>query len=196
MTSSSQKESGLMIYPQAGWRKVMFKAPIYLWRLGLARLLPANFLLLTTRGRKSGAPRHTMVEYTDVNGRIYLSSGWGLRPQWCQNILASPFVTAQTVRSGTLCGQAVRVTDPVETAEVYLYAAGHSPAWKDYLAAWGIEDNVDDFVAKRDRMLILRIDPLPETPPLPLTRDLLWVWPALGAIALAFAWLGQLRKTR
>lgn len=163
MTTSGnylQQEHGLMVYPRRGWRKLMFKMPLYMWRLGLARLLPRNYLRLTMTGRKSGQPRHVMLEYSYINGRFYLLSGWGTKAQWVQNVLANPLVTVQTVREGTVAGQATVVTDDQEIATLYTQAKGASPFWGVYLASVGIEDTMQDFVAKKDRLCILRIDPV------------------------------------
>jgi len=187
----SQQEQGWMVYPGRGWRKFLFKLPLYRWRLGLARLLSPNYLLLTITGRKSGQTRRTMLEYTYANGHIYLSSGWGKRSQWVQNVLANPLVTVQTVREGTVSGKAIPVTDEQEMALFYARAQGHSPIWKEYLTSWGIADNVQDFVLKRERLCVLHIDPVDEPNPPPLTADRKWVWLVFGLMALVLMWIGR-----
>ncbi len=158
--------SGWMAYPAGGWLKWAFKLPILLWRLGLSRFTPSNFLLLTTTGRKSGRPRRTMLEYSCLDGRIYLSSGWGERPQWYKNLSANPDVTVQTRQHGEFAGRAARVTDAPELARFYGAAHGSSPVWKAYLASVGIEDELGDFLDKKDRLVILRIDPVDSPPAL------------------------------
>jgi len=183
-TPFRQKESGWMVYPGYGWRKILFKAPLFFWRLGLARLSYPPFLLLTTVGRKSGAPRRTMLEYAYINGHIYISSGWGERAQWYKNVLANPFVTVQTVREGTISGKAVLVADDEEISMLYQYMRGKSPIWTPYLDSWGIKDSLEDFLAKKDRLYILRVEAIQvETPP-PLKTDLVWVWPLIAGIVL------------
>ena len=183
-SSFQQQEQGWMIYPEHGWRKAMFKIPIYLWRLGLARFTPSNYLLLTTVGRKTGLVRRNMLEYTRVNDRFYLSSGWGSKARWYQNVIANPYVTVQTLREGAVSGKAVLVTDEQEVAMLYEHARDSSPIWNDYLVSWGIEDNARDFVGKRDRLCILRIDPVEMITPPPLAADLSWIWPLLGLMLL------------
>ncbi len=93
MLSNPQREHGWMVYPGKGWRKFMFKLPIYLWRLGLARFNAPNYVLLTTWGRRTGAPRRTMLEYAYLDDRVYLLSGWGTRSNWHHNLTANPCVT-------------------------------------------------------------------------------------------------------
>ena len=54
-----QNERGFMVYPSGGWRKAMFKAPLYLWRMGLGMLLPpANPGAGNHRAQEWPAPAH------------------------------------------------------------------------------------------------------------------------------------------
>src|SRR5262245_21360052 len=110
-----QHGRGLMVYPGGGWRRLFFRSTILWWRLGLRAILPRAFLLITTKGRKTGRPRRTMLEHAVVNGRVYISPGWGERTQWYQNILADPRVTVQ-IADKTLIANAVRVTSDEELA--------------------------------------------------------------------------------
>ena len=182
--------TGLMAYPNAGWRRFVFKLPLHLWRLGLGRFLPANFLVLTTTGRKSGLPRHTMLEHAQIGENFYIGSGWGRRSDWVRNLEANPLATVQTVRAGTVSVRASHADDAAELGQVYRAMSGKSPAWKDYLAMWGVEDTEADFIAAHqdDRLLTYRLSPVnAETPP-PLPTDLRWVWGwALGAVAVLLA---------
>jgi len=59
-----RKPRGMMVYPQSAWRKLFMKMPLYYWRMGLGPILKRWFLVLTTAGRKSGQPRHTMLEFS------------------------------------------------------------------------------------------------------------------------------------
>jgi deazaflavin-dependent oxidoreductase (nitroreductase family) len=52
-------------------------------------------LLLTTKGRKSGLPRVTPLQYEDVDGVIYIASARGAQADWVRNIRADPHVTVQ-----------------------------------------------------------------------------------------------------
>ncbi len=165
----------MMRRPLTGLKKLFFKLPIILWRLGLARLLPGNFLLLTTVGRKSGQLRRTMLEAWYFDGVYYVTSGWGGKAQWVQNLLASPQVTVQTVRLGAQGADARLADDDGELARIYRHGAT-SPFWGRYLAAWGIEENEDDFLAKKDRLNIIRLSPNPHIPAQPQPVDLAWVW--------------------
>jgi hypothetical protein len=65
---------------------------------------------------------------------------------------------------------------------------GRSPVWKQYLESWGVEDTLDDFIAKKDRLIVVRLDPCSD-PTLPgVKKDLVWFWPLLAAVSIA-GWL-------
>jgi deazaflavin-dependent oxidoreductase (nitroreductase family) len=174
----------------------VFKSPLLLWRMGLSRLMPDNFLILTTWGRKTGQPRHTVLEYTFVDGKFYVSSGWGERAAWYQNLLVDPNVTIQTAAYGTFFGRAERVTDKTEFGRIFLEARGESPLWEEYLDSLGIDDTLGDFLSKRERMLILRIDPDDVAAPPPVKTDLKWLPLVLLAGWLGALLVGRLRVSR
>jgi deazaflavin-dependent oxidoreductase (nitroreductase family) len=78
-----------------GWLRVLLRLPILLYRLHLGWLLGHRFLLLTHIGRKSGLPRHTVLEvvrYTRESRVCIVASGWGEKAQWLKNIIARPDV--------------------------------------------------------------------------------------------------------
>lgn len=188
------REQGLMIYPgDTSWRKALWRAPITIWRLGLSFMLPREFLLLTTRGRQSGLPRRAMLEYSYMDGRIYLSSGWGSKAQWYQNIIADPRVTVQTRDHGLISGTAERVLEDAKLEPLY-WKLRHSPVWPEYLQAWGIGDRVDEILANKDRLIILRIEPGRVDAPPPQPADLAWVWFPVGALFVGYWVYSRLRK--
>jgi len=57
-------------------------------------------LLLTTRGRRSGLPRVTPLQYEEIDGAYYIGSARGIDADWVQNILIDPHVQ---VRVGARC---------------------------------------------------------------------------------------------
>ncbi len=174
------KGRGLMTYPLRNWQKILFRAPICLWRMGLGPALSAaSLLVLTTRGRKTGLPRHTIVECTQAKGRIYITAAWGTN-RWYRNILSDPKVSVQR-DSRTWGAHVERVSDPDELIDVYA-AARRSPMWRSYLQYWNVPDTVENFLAARSRLVWLRLDPIPELPLPSLRSDLVWVW-LVGAVA-------------
>ena len=92
-----QEMTGAMTYPRRGTaNRSIFKAPILLWRMGLGPVLGKHMLVLSTWGRKSMIPRHTMLSYYEHIGSFYVLSGWGEKSDWYQNITSNPAVTVQT----------------------------------------------------------------------------------------------------
>ena len=84
--------------PPTGWRKYIWRAPIYLYRMGLGPILGKRFLLLTHRGRKSGLPRQAVIEivrYDPERDMYYVASGFGTSSNWYRNLQAHPEATIQ-----------------------------------------------------------------------------------------------------
>jgi len=93
----------------------MYRAPIWLYRLGLGRLLGSRFLLLIHRGRKTGATRRTVLEvvkHDPEEGVYFVASGFGEGSHWYRNLRATPDARIQ------VAGSTVEVRGSVlETAE-------------------------------------------------------------------------------
>lgn len=172
--ASEQQESGLMVYPAGGWRRLMFRLPLLVWRSGWGFLLPRNFLILATTGHESGQACYTMVEYSIISGTIYLASGWGAHPQWVRNLEADPNVVVQPVRGGVLRGRVRRVTEAREMATLY-EPMQRSLIWESWLESWEIAPTLEDFVARRDRVIVYAMEPTDVPAPPPLKQDLRWV---------------------
>jgi deazaflavin-dependent oxidoreductase (nitroreductase family) len=181
----------MMGYPDLPLRRWLHKAPVTLWRLGLGPMLGRVFILLTTRGRRSGQPRRTAVARWMVDGKLYAWCPYGERAQWYRNVLVDPGVTVQT-RSAPLGAVVVRVVDDDELTRIYRMLRTTDPeglAW--YMGMVGIADDVADLVAKKDRVHFLRFDPSPEVG-LPGQRaDLAWLWAV--PILLGWWWRRQRR---
>lgn len=78
--------------------KIMNIGMLWLWRLGLGPLLSfwptglGRYLVIVHTGRKSGLPRRTPVNYTLIDGEIYVTAGFGRMADWVRNIRANPHV--------------------------------------------------------------------------------------------------------
>lgn len=78
--------------------RVLFRLPVYLYRLRLGRVLGTRFLLLTHRGRRSGHLYQTAIEvvrWNAVRHEATVVAAWGERSDWYRNIQASPAVAVQ-----------------------------------------------------------------------------------------------------
>jgi deazaflavin-dependent oxidoreductase (nitroreductase family) len=118
-------------------RRLMFKAPVALDRDGPAEILRRRcIMLLTTKGRKSGLPRTRGVSFMPLDDHFVVFSGWGIRSDWYQNLLADPEVTLQIGRR-RIPATAVPVADPDRTGShaTDLARRGCLPCWST-LTVW------------------------------------------------------------
>ncbi|MGX7673406.1 nitroreductase family deazaflavin-dependent oxidoreductase [Plantactinospora sp. DSM 117369] len=90
-------------------------------------------LLITTRGRRTGALRRTALIYGRDGDRyvVVASNGAAARdPSWFLNLLADPVVRVQ-VRADRFVARA-RVADPVERPRLWELMAGIFPMYRTY----------------------------------------------------------------
>lgn len=89
----------------------------FLYSIGLGFLVGRMVLLLTTRGRRTGLPRTTPLQYEEYDGRFFVGSVRGARSDWYKNALHDPRVS---VRVGTrrFEGHASCTTDPARIADL------------------------------------------------------------------------------
>jgi len=180
-------------YPDIVARRLLHKAPVLLWRLGLGRLVGRPLMLLTTTGRTSGRPRHTPLAAHRMGGRTYAWCPYGGRGHWYRNLTANPVVTVQTAE-GARSARAVRIDDDAEVADLYGLLKGFDAALLHrYLESEGIADSVSDVVANKGRLHLVRLAPTLGPGPDPLKADLPWVW-ALPAFALLWTIANRLRS--
>ena len=88
--------------PPKGIKRLFFRFPILLYKIGLGSLLGERFLKLMHTGRKSGLERETVLEvvkHDSETGVYYIASGWGEKSNWFRNILESPHVGVQVKNS-------------------------------------------------------------------------------------------------
>ncbi len=126
--------------PPRGWRAILWRLPIYLYRLGLGFLLGRRFMLLTHIGRKSGLPRQAVVEvmrHDSESDTYYVASGFGERSHWFRNILKTPQVT---IRVGNRKMQALarRLAREEGEAELRRYAERYPLAFKELMRVIGL----------------------------------------------------------
>ena len=79
-----------------GLTRSIYRLPISLYRLGWGGILAwLPMLVMTTKGRRSGAARHVMVEFRRHGSKYYVFSAWGEQTDWYRNLLQHPRVTIQ-----------------------------------------------------------------------------------------------------
>jgi deazaflavin-dependent oxidoreductase (nitroreductase family) len=85
MTITKRQPSGLL--------RFLFRMPILIYRMNLGFLFSERFLMLTHLGRKSGLPRHAVIEVVDhdkESGVYYVAAAWRDKSDWYLNILKNP----------------------------------------------------------------------------------------------------------
>lgn len=195
LETDTQMEQNPFPYPTGAW-KCLARAPLVLWRMGLGKVLGQIFVVITTRGRKSGLPRRAVTEYLPLRGKLYVPAAYAPRAQWYKNLLADPHVTVQTWQ-GPEAMRATRVTDDAELLAVWEgFRRRDWPMLALYLRGLGIDPrDPAGLVARKDRVYFVRFDPTAAVTPPPLLTDLVWVWSlVLGAVAALFWLAGRRRK--
>ncbi|MCD4671954.1 MAG: nitroreductase family deazaflavin-dependent oxidoreductase [Anaerolineaceae bacterium] len=190
-----EKPNMMTLYPESDWMRWLFKAPILSWRLGLGPLVGKVAMILTTTGRKTGLPRHTMVECHTINGKKYAPCAYGEKADYYQNLLVDPRVTVQTA-DGTQSMIASRVTDDEELTFFFQHGMDYVPGmltW--YLESLGIVPSVEEVLANKEKIYWLRFDPTEELTPPGLEVDLAWLWP-LALILVLLAWCSERRQNK
>lgn len=98
-----------------GLLRMLFQVPPLLCRLGLGGPAAGTVLLLVTRGRRSGKPRYTGLNYARDGDVVYVMSGFGERTDWIRNLVADPHVEVRIGRQRWAALAAI-VSDPVRRA--------------------------------------------------------------------------------
>ncbi|MFY1672720.1 nitroreductase family deazaflavin-dependent oxidoreductase [Plantactinospora sp. WMMB334] len=83
--------------PRKRLHRLLARAPIWIYRLGLGGLLGRRLVLLTHTGRSTGRERQVVLEVIgryDDQGYL-VASGYGSRAQWYRNVVAEPRVSFQ-----------------------------------------------------------------------------------------------------
>ncbi len=109
----------------------LMRAPIWIYRAHAGALFGSRILMLEHIGRKSGAPRHAVLEVLDhPSPDVYVvASGFGRKAQWFRNIEANPrvrvYVGGHASRRAT-----ARVLDQAEADRALAaYRGRHARAW-------------------------------------------------------------------
>lgn len=132
------------------FQRLLFRAPIGLYRVGLGGLLGKRFLLLEHVGRKSGVQRRTVLEVLETghDGVPAIASGFGEKSQWCKNVMANPEV--HVTRGRTRTPATADRLDHADAVEVFeRYRVNHPKAAKALGGRIGVSfDDVDAAAAK------------------------------------------------
>ena len=173
------------------WFAPVARGPLVAFRLGLGPLIGRAFLVLTTRGHRTGFPRHTVLLFWELEGLFYVAAAYGHRSQWLRNLQSDPRVTVITAGGRRSC-TARPLTDPAETAAVVRRLRKHS-VMRAYLASQGVGAHERSLEDLNSRLLLVALEPTHKETPASVEADLVWVWALAAPAALA---IGLLRRAR
>jgi deazaflavin-dependent oxidoreductase (nitroreductase family) len=158
------------------------RSPLLFYRLGLGDVLSAaHIMVLTTRGRRSGQPRFTPIEFRRHGSKIYLISGWGKRPDWYQNLLVDPLATVQVGREA-YSALADPVTDPAEAVRAITLFRRVAPGRYDAVLGRLVEGEMSAVTLPElsGQFTIMKLNLIADEPTLPgIEATWMWVWPIL-----------------
>ena len=148
--------------PPEGVRRLLFRAPIWMYRLHLGWLLGHRLLLLTHTGRVSGQRRQVVLEavgYESAKDIVYVASGFGTRAQWYRNIRIHPNVT---VHVGRRSAPAIATPLPPDESgrAMVKYARRHPHLARRLMRFCGYEvdgSDQDYFAVGRDNIPIVAV---------------------------------------
>ncbi|WP_050514796.1 nitroreductase family deazaflavin-dependent oxidoreductase [Streptomyces rimosus] len=124
-----------------GWRRLAFRMPIHVYRLGLGGIFGMRLLLLEHLGRTSGKTRRVVLEVVsyDRQARTWtLASAFGPGAQWYRNLRAQPRATIQVGRRR--CAVIAHFLSAEEGGRIMTrYASKHPKAAKSLTAYMGFE---------------------------------------------------------
>ena len=153
--------------PPSPWLVRFFRLPVAIYRLGLAgyeRLFGQRYILVTTKGRRTGRPHAVMLDlvgHKPTTGRYYIQSGWGRSVDWVRNIEAHSSVEAQLGRQ-RFTAQVVDVSG-AEGAEWVLSFMKDHPLQSRLMAKFmlglevGSEEEMREWIT--DNAVVFGLDP-------------------------------------
>ncbi len=152
------------VQPPTGLIRLLFRAPIYLYRAGLGSMLGNRILILHHIGRVSGNKHQAVleiVEHDPAEGSYVVASGWGPSAAWYRNVVQKPEVAIQVGRR-TIPVTAVKLT-PDESAEIFArYGMEHRMAARYLLPrmlGFTVDGSEADFRAVGRRLPFIRFVP-------------------------------------
>lgn len=152
------------IKPPTGFSRLLFRLPLWLYRLGLGRVLGRRFLELTHIGRKSGLPRRTVLEvvrFEPSSGTYYVAVAFGKRTDWYRNILANPAVEVSSAGDHTHAA-AVPLSPEEAGEELLSYSQRHPLAFRELMGIIGyrVDGTPEDTRALGRYIPVIALKPL------------------------------------
>lgn len=142
--------------PPHGLSRWFARAPRYLYRIGLGRLLGRRLVLLEHRGRRTGVTRQTVLEVVEADSTsLLVAAAWGERSDWFQNLKAdaSAFISIGRVRHASATAAVLAKADAIGVFE--RYDANHTTAARGLAKAFHLP--FGDATAMADLIPVVRL---------------------------------------
>jgi deazaflavin-dependent oxidoreductase (nitroreductase family) len=139
-----------------------FIAPLY--KLGILPLfgLSKQIMLLTTRGRKSGAMRDTPIGYFWIDGTVHVFSAWARGANWYKNLVACPEEVWVQIGTRRFRARPEVVEDPLEVKRAVEQLIVQDPRGARMLMGWDPKrDRVEtaNLSLMIEKVLVVRFHP-------------------------------------
>jgi deazaflavin-dependent oxidoreductase (nitroreductase family) len=150
--------------PPQGLSRLLWRAPIWIYRLGLGGVIKKRMLLLHHIGRVSGEPRENVLEIVDQEsetGSYMVASGFGKKSDWYKNIIKQPYVSIKVGREEIAV--TARPLVPNESGQAMVnYAKRHPKVAKNLMSICGYKvdgSDEDYFIMGRDIVPFVVLEP-------------------------------------
>lgn len=145
--------------------KFFFKFPLLLHKMGFGgweRLIGAEWMRITTTGRKTGKRREAMVDVMDYereNDTYYIEAAYGSRADWYKNIMSNPDFDAQVGRRKFKA--TAKELDGKDTGEMLVRFYRRKPAYtRSVMAMVGMKfKNEDELREVGKNLTLLAVKP-------------------------------------
>lgn len=126
-----------------GLQRLLFRAPIGLYRIGLGFIFGHRFVMIEHVGRKSGETRRTVLEVVvnDLDA-VYVAAAWAAEAQWLQNVRANPSVVVHLGSRRFDCDAEMVTVDEADSL-MLRYSGEHPKAMRE-LGRFMLDDPSDD----------------------------------------------------
>ena len=149
------------VSPPKGVSRFFYRLPIFVYRIGLGRLMGSRFLLLEHTGRKSGKLRRNVLEvvrWDKAAGTVYVVSAWGDKSDWLRNVRANPAVAIE-VAGTRYSAKAIPLSREDSERELLDYAQRYPRAAKELsrLLGYRLDGTPEDFASLAEQMTIVAL---------------------------------------
>jgi deazaflavin-dependent oxidoreductase (nitroreductase family) len=152
-------------YP-TGFARLLFRAPIWLYKARLGWMLGKRFLKITHTGRTSGQPREVVLEVVkhDLSTKAYyVAAAWGDKSDWVKNVRADPRVQIQVGRQ-KMDAIAQQLSQDESETVILDYAQRHPATMKSLAGFMGyqVDGTEADFRELGRQLLMFALKPQPQ----------------------------------